>query len=262
MGIMGWGVLDIGLPPAGDVAGRGGGPYGLRSTGFRAHEVLIADGDRLATESDMEIVLAGITALRPDPMSQPNGRALLAELRGGTVQARRRRPARPLRADAHARLRHQGQLLVEERLPRAGTAVGAAGQWRHPLHGAAVRGRGGGARGWRGALWRTPGIVARATDPTSLSARVGLYALAEGRIVSVGYGSRMVFLDFGLQFADPIFTCHGATIARSAPSRSRNRSRFLVGRGWVGRAGAIEESGGPAIRLTDPLALEILDRAE
>ena len=224
-----------------------------------ARQALIADGDRIVTEDGMEIVLAGITALRPDPMSQPKGPGspwpTLAEeqfrlVAAGPPDRYGRTPM--LAFDA------KGNLL-QERLLRAGTAVVRPGsgaiRCMERLSAAEAAAREAGA-----GLWRTPGIVARATDPTSLSARVGLYALAEGRIVSVGYGSRMVFLDFGRSFrTDFTVMVQQSLVPRLLEAGIAVDS--LQGR-VVRVRGVIEESGGPAIRLTDPLALEILDRAE
>lgn len=95
----------------------------------------------------------------------------------------------------------------------------------------------------------------RADDP-SLSRKIGLYAIVEGRILSVGYGSVMVFLDFGHNYRrdftvmvpkrlEEQFTEAGKPLAEIEGRRVRVR-------------GMIEESGGPAIRLQSPLAIELL----
>lgn len=116
------------------------------------------------------------------------------------------------------------------------------------------------ARDTRSGLWRDSKIVSKATDKSSLLGRNGLYALIEGRIVSVGYGSRMVFLDFGRSFR----TDFTVMVAESLVSRLREAGfpvESLEGR-TVRVRGIIEESGGPAIRLADPLALELVDLME
>ncbi len=46
-------------------------------------------------------------------------------------------------------------------------------------------------------LWAEAGFATQRADDPSLSKRNGLYDLVEGRVVSVGHGSRMIFLDFG-----------------------------------------------------------------
>ena len=109
-------------------------------------------------------------------------------------------------------------------------------------------------------LWADSGIVVKATDESSLLAENGLYALVEGRVVSVGYGSRMVFLDFGRNFRNDFTVMVQKTLV------PRLLEAGITVESLAGRAirvrGVIEESGGPAIRLTDPLALELLDREE
>ena len=109
-------------------------------------------------------------------------------------------------------------------------------------------------------LWADSNFVVKASEQASLSARNGLYGLVEGRVVSVGYGSRMVFLDFGRNFRTDFTVMVQKTLV------PRLLEAGITVESLAGRAvrvgGVIEESGGPAIRLTDPLALELLDREE
>jgi hypothetical protein len=109
-------------------------------------------------------------------------------------------------------------------------------------------------------LWADSKIILKATDQSSLLAKSGLYALVEGRVVSVGYGSRMVFLDFGRSFRTD-FTVMVQTALVPRLGEAGITVDSLAGRAIRVR-GVIEESGGPAIRLTDPLALELLDGEE
>jgi micrococcal nuclease len=149
--------------------------------------------------------------------------------------------------------------LVQEALLRAGRAVvrhdGGSLPCMDRLMAAEAAARQAGT-----GLWGDVKFVAKATDAPSLSARNGLYAVVEGRIVSVGYGSRMVFLDFGRRFR----TDFTVLVQQTLVSRLLEAGipvDSLTGR-VVRVRGVIEESGGPAIRLADPLALELLDRAE
>jgi micrococcal nuclease len=116
------------------------------------------------------------------------------------------------------------------------------------------------AREARTGLWSDSKIIAKATDQPSLLAKSGLYALVEGRVVSVGYGSRMVFLDFGRSFRTDFTVMVPKTLV------PRLVEAGITVESLAGRAirvrGVIEESGGPAIRITDPLAFELLDREE
>ena len=109
-------------------------------------------------------------------------------------------------------------------------------------------------------LWADSNFVVKATEEASLSARNGLYGLVEGRVVSVGYGSRMVFLDFGRSFrTDFTVMVQKTLVPRLLEAGISVES--LAGRA-VRVRGVIEDSGGPAIRIVDPFALEILDREE
>ena len=80
--------------------------------------------------------------------------------------------------------------------------------------------------------WPMGGVLhpVKSADDPSLLMRNGLYDLVEGRVVSVGYGSRMVFLDFGRNFRTD-FTVMVPKSARPAPSRCRNCGRQLEGAG-------------------------------
>jgi hypothetical protein len=109
-------------------------------------------------------------------------------------------------------------------------------------------------------LWGDARIVVKATDQSSLLAKSGLYALVEGRVVSVGYGSRMVFLDFGRNFRTDFTVMVPKTLVPRL-GEAEITVDSLAGRAIRVR-GVIEETGGPAIRLTDPLALELLDGEE
>lgn len=116
------------------------------------------------------------------------------------------------------------------------------------------------ARRARSGLWAGSNIIVKASDEASLLAGNGLYGVVEGRIVSVGYGSRMVFLDFGRNFrTDFTVMVPKALVPRLLEAGIAVDS--LAGRA-VSVRGVIEESGGPAIRIADPLALELLDREE
>jgi endonuclease YncB( thermonuclease family) len=96
----------------------------------------------------------------------------------------------------------------------------------------------------------------RADDP-SLSQQNGLYGIVEGRVLSVGRGSYMVFLDFGRN--------HGRdfTVMMTSSVAERFAAAGLPAEAWQGRLvrvrGVIEESGGPAIRVEDAIAIEVLD---
>jgi hypothetical protein len=96
----------------------------------------------------------------------------------------------------------------------------------------------------------------RADDP-SLLGQIGLYALVEGRVVSVGAGSRVVFLDFGHNWRRD-FT---VMVAASEADRFAAAGKKLesLANHTVRVRGMVEENNGPAIRVDDPDAIEVLD---
>lgn len=218
---------------------------------------IAADANGLVTGDGRAIVLAGIAT----PPGQDPGAATWPLEATASAKGYRIAPLGP--ADRYGRLpvlafTTDGGLLQEE-LVRAGLAVARPDGEGTPciarLFAAEAAAREAGA-----GLWQDARIVAKASDAASLSDRNGLYALVEGRIVSLGYGSRMVFLDFGRSFRTDF------TVLMQQSLVSRLLEVGIPVDSLAGRAvrvrGVIEESGGPAIRLADPLALELLDRAE
>lgn len=113
------------------------------------------------------------------------------------------------------------------------------------------------ARAARLGIWSTTEYAVRRAEDASLLARNGLYELVEGRVVSVGHGSSMVFLDFGRNYrsdftilvAPPVADALGAA---GMPVDGLAKRRVLV-------RGVIEDRSGPAIRLDDPAQLELVD---
>lgn len=106
-------------------------------------------------------------------------------------------------------------------------------------------------------LWRSPEFGVIDADDPSLLERKGLYLLVEGRVVSVGRGNRLDFLNFGRNWRRDFTVMVGAPLSASM-AESGLAIATLSGRRVVVR-GVIEESGGPAMRLGDPSEIEILD---
>jgi micrococcal nuclease len=106
-------------------------------------------------------------------------------------------------------------------------------------------------------LWASPEYAVRSSDDPSLPSRNGLYELVEGRVISVGRGSFMIFLDFGHNVRTDFSVmltpevAEGLAVAGHVPEA-------LAGR-RVRVRGLIEDSGGPAIRLNNPAELEVID---
>lgn len=105
-------------------------------------------------------------------------------------------------------------------------------------------------------LWKADYAVFGAGDP-SLRSRNGLYELVEGRVISVGRGFRMIFLDFGRNVRSDFTAMIPPEVAE------RLAEVGMPADGFAGRRvrvrGVIEESGGPAIRLNHPAEIELID---
>ena len=112
------------------------------------------------------------------------------------------------------------------------------------------------ARNARKGIWDSHEYAIRRADDLSLAGRNGLYELVEGRVISVGRGSRMVFLNFGRNWRRD-FTVMVAVAVEERLAAAGVAIDELAGR-RVRVRGVIEESGGPAIRLDGPAAIEIL----
>jgi hypothetical protein len=105
-------------------------------------------------------------------------------------------------------------------------------------------------------LWQeTEFSVISAYDP-SLIERMGLYVIVEGRVLSVGHGNRVDFLNFGNVW-NRDFTVFVARSAAKALVESGRSTDTMIGK-RVRVRGILEESGGPAIRLRNPDEIEIL----
>jgi endonuclease YncB( thermonuclease family) len=110
------------------------------------------------------------------------------------------------------------------------------------------------ARKDRAGLWNGTGfVVHRATD-ASLERRAGLYELVEGKILSVGHGRSLVFLDFGRDYRRDFTIMVPLSVGQRLPVAVDD----LAGR-VVRVRGFIESNNGPAIRLDSPAGLELLE---
>jgi endonuclease YncB( thermonuclease family) len=106
-------------------------------------------------------------------------------------------------------------------------------------------------------LWAVPEYAVRKADDPSLGGRNGLYDLVEGRVVSVGHGSRMIFLDFGHDIRRDFTVMVPPAVAKGLAAAGRPVDGFA--KRLVRVRGVIEDSNGPAIRLNDPGEIELLD---
>lgn len=113
------------------------------------------------------------------------------------------------------------------------------------------------ARSARRGLWRSAEFSVISAYDSSLIERKGLYVLVEGRVLSVGRGNRVDFLNFGRYWRRDFTVLVGASVARGLAERGVAIESLAERRVRV--RGVLEESGGPAIRLGDPGDIEILD---
>lgn len=113
------------------------------------------------------------------------------------------------------------------------------------------------AREARRGLWRSDEFSVISAYDSSLIERKGLYVLVEGRVLSVGRGNRMDFLNFGRYWRRDFTVLVGASVARGLAERGV--AMESLAEQHVRVRGVLEESGGPAIRLSDPGDIEILD---
>lgn len=113
------------------------------------------------------------------------------------------------------------------------------------------------ARKMQRGIWAGHEYAIWKADDASLTGQNGLYELVEGRVVSVGAGSRLAFIDFGRDwgrdFTVMLTASLAADIAKTAsPIASLVRQRVRV-------RGVIEVRSGPTIRIETPAEIELLD---
>jgi endonuclease YncB( thermonuclease family) len=249
-------VLVPGVALADDCPGAGGRPAMVTEA---------IDGDTVRLDDGTVVRLAGVEAPKrplsmaddqPWPLADDSRQRLAGLVAGQPVLI----PWDGVEPDRHGRLHARMALAdgrwVEAELVAAGFArvrwlPGEALCFQALLaHEAAAR------RSALG-LWGDPAYAVLSADDPSLRSRNGLYELVQGRVISVGHGYRMVFLDFGSN-ARSDFT---AMIPPEAAERLTTEGMppdSFAGRRVLVR-GVIEESGGPAIRINDPAEIELID---
>jgi micrococcal nuclease len=226
-------------------------------------EVLAADSLRL--EDGRIVRLAGVDA----PRAAMNGNAAEA----GALAASARDRAATLAgsgdlrlvnkmpdADRHGRI-HGEILLTDGRSLQA--ALLAEGLARvHPFVGETIclgplleseRA----ARKMQRGIWASHEYAVWKANDASLLGQNGLYELVEGRVVSVGAGSRLVFIDFGRDWGRDFTVMLSASLAADLAKTATPIASLVKHRVRV--RGVIEESSGPAIRIETPAAIELVD---
>ena len=224
----------------------------------------IVDGDTLVLADGRIVRLAGVEApktylVRPGAGVEAvaaAARRALERLAGGKQVAIR--PAEPAR-DRHGRIRAELTLEDGTWLQQAMVDLGFVRV--RPFTGEdscldVLRAGEREAREARRGLWREAEFsVVSAYDP-SLVERKGLYVIVEGRVISVGHGDRVDFLNFGHVWRRDFTVLVGARAARRLAESGRSTDTMIGKRVRV--RGIIEERGGPAIRLSVPGEIEVL----
>jgi len=221
------------------------------------------EGDTLRLADGRLVRLAGVEAPRP-PLGEegdwPLADAARRELAGvADGQAATLMLSAP-KADRYGRFRGNivaggarlAEFMVRQGLARVRAAEGEGGACLLELL-AAERV----ARMAKRGLWAGPIYAIRKADDASLGKRSGLYELVEGRVLSVGHGTRLVFLDFGRDYRRDFTVMLTPAVAAklAVPAEGLVKRRIRV-------RGIIEESNGPAIRVSDPAEIELLDEED
>lgn len=235
--------------------------------GERAVAERALDGNTVALADGSAVRLAFVAVLRPplgsdDPDGGPDGLAEAARAALDRLVAGASLQIAPVAegTDRHGRVRARVGLANGREVAHELVAAGLARlRWVDGLPGCfrALLAAESAARAAGLGLWSDPDYAVLKADDLSLASRNGLYELVEGRVMSVGQGSRMVFVDFGRNVREDFTVMLTPGIADKMTADGVSPDD-LAGR-RVRVRGVIEESGGPAIRLSDPAELELID---
>lgn len=219
------------------------------------------DGDTLRLVDGREVRVAGIAAVKVAPGGaaalvrlDQAARAELAALAAGalTLATTSSEPDRYGRL--HAMLttgdgRSVAELLVAAGLARVRPFPGEIACMMPLLVPEAE------ARADRRGLWAVPSFAVLPADDTArLNDAVGRFVLVAGRVASVGHGRTVIFIDFGRDYRRDFTIMVPQSVSQgfAVPVDGLKGRRIRV-------RGVIEASGGPAIWLSDPAEIELLD---
>lgn len=226
----------------------------------------IIDGRSFVLADGREVRLAGIETVLPVPGDEDDTRVAAAMAARAALEALLLDREIDVSvtgagADRYGRLMAYvfaraplGEVLVQRELVAAGHALvspAPASPCRLTLQSAEREAR---ARG--SGLWGTPySIVRQAAEIADILADQGRFALVQGKVASVRESGGVVYINFGQRWSNQ-FT---ATLLR------RNEGGFGAGypkalaghtvevRGWI------EERGGPAVEVTRPEQIDIIN---
>lgn len=113
------------------------------------------------------------------------------------------------------------------------------------------------ARNARFGLWGDPfNVVMQASDATDVLAEQGRFALVRGKVLSVRESGGIVYVNFGRRWSEQltvtILKRNEGTFVGAGLTPKALAGRNVEVRGWI------EERGGPAIEVTRPEQIEIV----
>ena len=239
--------------------------------GRRASVARVLDGETLQLADGAKVRLLGIVAPRrppwwrkPEPWpaaeaarkalaALAEGRSVSLHFDGLKVDRRGRALAQVFSGDGADRLWLQGRLVAAGRVRVYAFADNQACA-------SALLGLEQAARAKKKGLWRlSPYDVLAADGPDAVDKRRQTLQIVEGRVASVGRTQRWWFLNFGKDWKEDFTAAIAApdvqAFARAGIDLDGLKGARVRLRGWI------ERWNGPAIKLTHPGQLEILQPA-
>lgn len=227
------------------------------------HVAAVPDGETLILEDGLILRLAGID-IPKRPLGQPDdeagsladtARLTLAQVLSGSGVVYIDRDSR----DRHGRLAtaiflDDGRLVQGILLGRGLARVRIAGE--APACATEMLAREAVARDAGLGLWARPEYGIRDAKAPSFDREKGLYEVVEGRINSVGHGSRMIFLNFGGNWQRDLSVLIAPDVAVRLDETGRPPDKMAGRRIRV--RGVVEIGRGPFIRVSDPAQIEVL----
>jgi micrococcal nuclease len=223
----------------------------------------VIDGATLTLSDGRTVTLAGVDAPlaplaapdRPAPLADAAKAALAARAMAGGVKV----AVVGDKPDRYGRLR--ANVFNADGQPLAAALVAAGYARVHRLPGdpecvlALLDGERQ-ARIARAGMWADPDYRIRsATDP-ALADDTGLYELVAGRVISVGSGDVITFINFGSDYDHDFTVLVAPAVAKNLAAEGLDLTALADKRVVV--RGMIEASGGPAVRLGDATDIEVL----
>ncbi len=232
----------------------------------------VIDGRTFVLDDGREVRLAAIE-VPPLPLPEESGAApggvaardaLVSVLTGAEVVLRR---AEPQKADRYGRVvayavaaRDGAERLVQADLIAVGAARVAARVGNRACA-AELLSRENAARRAKLGLWASPYYdLLNAENPAAILAEQGLFALVEGKVVSVRESGATIYVNFGRRWTEDftitILKRNERTFAAAGLEPQKLAGRRVRVRGWI------EERGGPWIEAARPEQIELTDRDE